>query len=169
MEKIFYFIMHPEFIGFFPYLRIIFIVISSIFLIGIIILLLRSSWAKYRYLEAITEFITYRPFGVKKTFKYWNKIIKRLETDKEGEYKLAVIEADSLLDSVLERIGYKGDSLVQRLEQIDQSVLPNLEEIWKVHKTRDNIVHDPDYQLTLDQAKTVLAIYEKALRDLEMF
>ncbi len=169
MEKIFYFIIHPEFRGFLLYLRIIFIVISSFFLLSIIILLLRSSWMKDRYLEALTEFVTYRPFGVKETFKQWNKIVKRLETDREAEYKLAVIEADGLLESVLERMGYKGDNFVQRLEQIDPSVLPNLEEVWKAHKTRNNIVHDPDYRLILAQAKTMLEIYEKALRDLEMF
>ena len=161
--------MHPEFTGFFLYLKIIFILISLFFLISIIILLLKSSWLKRRYLESVTEFITYRPFGVKETFKHWNKIIKRLETDREAEYKLAVIEADGLLDSVLEKMGYKGDSFAQRLEQIGPSVLPNLEEVWKVHKTRNNIVHDPDYRLTLAQAKTMLEIYEKTLRDLEMF
>lgn len=169
MENIIYFIIHPEFTGILLYLKIIFILISSFFLLAVIILLLKTSWARYRYLEEITEFITFRPFGVKETFKHWNKIIKRLETDRESEYKLAVIEADGLLDSVLKRMRYKGDSFSQRLEQIDPSVLPNLEEVWKVHKTRNNIVHDPDYLLTLDQAKRVLEVYEKTLRNLEMF
>jgi len=169
MEKIFYFIIHPEFGGFLLYLKIIFIVISLIFLLSIIILLLKTSWMRCRYLEGVTEFIAFRPFGVKETFKHWNKIIKRLETDREAEYKLAVIEADGLLDKVLKRMGYKGESFDQRLEQIDLSVLPNLEEVWKVHKTRNNIIHDPDYRLTLDQAKEMLEIYEKTLRDLEMF
>ncbi len=168
MENIIYFIVHPEFTGHFLYLKIIFILISLILLIGLIILLLKSSWMRSRYLEALTEFVTYRPFGVKETFKHWNKIIKRLETDREAEYKLAVIEADGLLDAVLKKMGYKGDSSAQRLEQIDLSVLPNLEEVWKAHKTRDNIVHDPDYRLTLDQAKRVLEVYEKTLRNLEL-
>ena len=169
IEKIFYFIIHPEFEGFLLYLRVIFIVISLIFLISIIILFLKTSWGRARYLEAITEFVAYRPFGVKETFKHWNKIMKRLETDREFEYKLAVIESDSLLDAVFKKMGYKGEDFIQKLEQIDPSVLSNLKEVWKAHKIRDNVVHDPDYQLTLDQAKTVLAIYEKALRELEVF
>lgn len=168
-EDIFSFIINPEFRGILLYLRNSLIIISFIFLATIICLILLSTWLRRRILEDLTEFTTYRPFGVKKTFKQWGRISKRLESDQEAEYKLAVIEADSLLDEILERMGYKGETMGDRLKQLNSTILPNIEQIWEAHKIRNNIVHDPDYRLSLNQAKRILANYEAGLRDLEMF
>ncbi len=151
------------------YLKIAFIIIGALFLLGIIFLLLKNSWLKRRFFEDWTEFFIYRPFGVKKTFKQWSKVLKRLDTGKEADYKLAVIEADGLLNDVLKKMGYKGETMAKILEQLDATILPNIEQVWKVHKIRNNVVHDPDYELRLEQAREVLGIYEKTFRDLEMF
>lgn len=169
MNDLIVFITSPKTEGIFLYLKIIFIIITLVFFGSIIFLLLRNSWLKRRFLEDIIEITTYRPFGAKKTFKQWTKISKRLETKKEAEYKLAIIEADSLLNDILERMGYKGEMIGDRLKQLDSTILPNIEDLWKAHKTRNNVVHDPDYSLTFDQAKKTTAIYEKAFQDLEMF
>ncbi len=169
MNKLISFITSPEIAEIIAISKIIFIILSLLFIIGIIFLLLKNSWLKFRFLEDFTEFFIYRPFGVKKTFKQWLKITKRLETGREADYKLALIEVDSLLDEILNKIGYKGESLGEKLKQLDPNTLPNLEQVWQAHKVRNNVVHDPDYSLTLEKAKNVMEIYEQALRDLEMF
>ena len=169
MEDIIFFIENPDVGGIFLYLKIIFIILALVVLGSIIILLLKSTWLKRRFLEDMVEIIVYRPFGVKRTFKQWAKINKRLETGKEAECKLAVIEADSLLNDVLRKMGYSGETMGEKLKQLDSTTLPNIDQIWEAHKSRNNVVHDPDYKLTLDQAKKILGIYEKTLRDLEMF
>ena len=166
MNNILSFIISPTFIF---YLKIAFIVIGALFLLSIIFLLLKNSWLKRRFLEDWTEFFIYRPFGVKKTFKQWAKVLKRLETGKEADYKLAVIEADGLLNDILKKMGYKGETMAKILEQLDSTVLPDIEQIWEVHKIRNKVVHDPDYELSLEQARKVLGIYEKSFRTLEMF
>jgi hypothetical protein len=168
-SSIFSFIWRPEFKGTLLYIKNAFIAISLIFLAGIVVLLILSTWLKRRLLEDLTEFSTFRPFGAKETFKQWNRIAKRMETDKEVEFKLAVIEADSLLDDTLKKMGYKGETMGDRLKQLSSVILPNLDQVWEAHKIRNNVVHDPDYRLTLDQAKRVLGTYERALRDLEVF
>ena len=166
MNNIFSLIKSPTFL---LYIKIIFIIIGALFLLGIIALLLKNSWLKRRFLEDWTEFFIYRPFGVKKTFKQWAKVLKRLDTGKEADYKLAVIEADGLLNDILKKMEYKGETMAKILEQINATILPNIEEIWEVHKIRNNVVHDPDYELSLEQARKILEIYEKSFRTLEMF
>lgn len=166
MENI---ILYPQFDGFLLYLKIIFIALALIILGCIFILILKATWLKRRFLEDWTEFFIYRPFGVKKTFKQWAKISKRLDTTREAEYKLALIEVDSLLNDILKKTGYSGETMGEILKQLDSDTLPDIEQLWEAHKTRNNVVHDPDYHLTLDEAKKVMAIYEKTLRDLEMF
>lgn len=155
--------------GILLFLKIILIVISLFFLVIIFHSLRKSSWLKNRFLQDMVEILTYRPYGVKKMAKIWSKIKGRLEAGSESEYKLAVIEADSILNDVLERMGFKGEILGDRLKQVTTDILPNIEETREAHKVRNNIVYDPDYKLTLDQAQKVLKTYEQALRDLQVF
>ena len=78
--------------------------------------------------------------------------------------KLAIIEADALLNEVLERMAYTGESLGERLKQVESSVLPNIEQVWQAHRVRNDIVHDPDYRLPVDRAKAILEVYEQAFK-----
>ncbi|PIR71619.1 MAG: hypothetical protein COU43_01525, partial [Candidatus Nealsonbacteria bacterium CG10_big_fil_rev_8_21_14_0_10_37_25] len=92
---------------------------------------------------------------------------RRLETEMESEWKLAVIEADKIMDDILNRMGFGGKSLGERLGKLTAVSLPNIEEVKEAHKIRNNIIHDPTYRLSLEEAKRVIAIYEKALTDLQ--
>ena len=105
-------------------------------------------------------------YGYRKITKKWAKIIRRLETGSESEFKLAVIEANDMLDTKLKTLGYEGKNLEERLKKISPVVLPNFEAIKETIEIRNNIVRNPDYILSLDEARKTLAIYEQALRDL---
>ena len=148
-------------------LKIIFILVTLLFISAIIFFLAKSSWLKVALIEDMVEFLTYRPLGVKKNAKSWKRIQSRIETGKESEYKLALIEADSLLGDVLEEKGYIGETLEEKLKQLDQVTLPNIAQIKEVHQIRNNIVHNPDYRLSLDETRRAMSIYEKALIDLQ--
>ncbi|KPJ54956.1 hypothetical protein AMJ47_02705 [Parcubacteria bacterium DG_72] len=163
------FLNSAQFIAILSALKFTFIILSFIMVFGIVILFFKASWARYKYYENYTEFITYRPYGVKKGFKRWSKVIKRIETGKEAECKMAIIEADDMLKEVFQKIGYKEEFLDDILANIDEKILPSLEELKKVHDIRNNIVHDPDYNLTAEQARNILRVYQKALSELEMF
>jgi len=72
-----------------------------------------------------------------------------------------------MLDDILKRMGYSGETLGERLNKLTIASLPNLEEAKEAHKIRNNIVHDPDYRLSLDEAKKTIETYERALTDLQ--
>jgi hypothetical protein len=136
---------------------------------AIIILNIRSSWLNRFILEDLGEVVTLTPYEAKKAFKKWIKIKQRLWSDKEDEYKLAIIEADSLLGDVLEKMGYKGETMTEKLKQIDSIILNNIEQLKEIRKIRNNIVYDPDYKVSLELAKKVLAVYEKSFQELDAF
>ena len=143
-------------------------VISFVLAVAIMVLLYKASWFKDKYVEDYTEFLTYRPFGVKKGFKKWVRVAKMIETGQEQECKLAIIEADDLLKEVLQKMGYKQDLLEEILEKIDPKVLPSVEKITEAHKIRNYIIRNPDYTVTPVQARNIIRIYQKALTELEM-
>jgi len=149
-------------------LKIIFILFSLI-LFGFIIFALSggSAWFKRLVIWDLQEILTFRPFGVRKLVRQWLKIKARLDTGIESEYKLAIIEVDSILDDILKRMGYGGETLGERLNKLTIASLSNLEEVREAHQIRNNIVHDPDYRLSLDEARKAMSAYERALTDLQ--
>jgi len=149
--------------------KVVFIFFSVIFFVAVIFLLINSTYLKYQSWQEITEFFSWKAFGLRKITKRWEKIQKRIETGSESEYKLAIIEADDFLNEVLEKRGYPGKTFEERVEQVEKIQLPNSEEVLEVHKTRNSIVYDPDYKLDLDQAKKILEIYEKSIKNIEAF
>jgi hypothetical protein len=150
-------------------LKIIFIAVSLAMLAFIIFFVLKTNWLRFAFLQNAVEFLSYRPYGLRKITKSWAKILARLETASEQEYKLAVIEADSMLEDILKRMGYPGSNLEEILGNLTSATLPNIDEIFQAHRLRNNIVHDPNFHLSLDQARKTLQVYEKAFDSLQAF
>lgn len=149
-------------------LKIFFIVFFLFLLFGIIYLLSKNRWLRLLFFQDLVEILTFRSYGLRKITKDWTKIIERLEKGSLSEAKLAIIEADDLLNDVLKRMGYEGESLGERIEQLTPDIISNLTEVLEAHKIRNNIIYDPDYRLSLDETRRILSLYKKALLDLEV-
>jgi len=161
-------IISPPFPKTFFIIKILFILISLYFLAGIIYFLSKTHYLQWLYGEPVTSLLTQRPYGVKKIDKQWKRIVERLKSDSEEEYKLAIIEADAILDEVLKKIGYKGDTIDERLEKVTTDAISNLEELKKVHQIESDIVRDPSYHLTKEEAKKILLVYKKTFEELDV-
>ncbi|MFH1401596.1 MAG: hypothetical protein ABIG40_01395 [Parcubacteria group bacterium] len=157
----------PAFHNILLIIKIVFIIISAFFFGFIVFALIHTSWLKRLILMDLEEFFTFHPYGEKKLYRQWQKLKQKLDTGLESDYKLAVTGADSILDDILKKEGFVGETLGERLEKLTESTIPNLADVSEAHKTRNNIVHDPDFKLTLEEARRVMEIYEKALVDLK--
>lgn len=167
---IIYFLTYPPFPKTLLVLKILFISLFIYFLLSIInYLFFKTHYFQWLYGESIIEGLTKKPYGVKKVDLIWNRIEEKIKPGTESDYKLALIEADSLLDQLLKSIGYKGETLDDRLRQITPVNLSTLEELKTVHKVRNDIIRDPNYQLSVEKAKEFLSIYKKTFEELEIF
>lgn len=128
---------------------------------------IKSTFWKRLFIWDLMEVLTFRAYKLGEHSRKWRKIISRLENKSEPEAKLAILEADALLDEVLKKSGYPGQTLAEKLEKITTDTLPNLEELKKARQVRENIISDPAYKLDLEKAKEVLKVYEKSLTLLE--
>ncbi len=151
---------------------IVFKAISIIFSIGalwfIVYVKRATAWLDITWKQKWTEFFSFKPYEAAVFTKKWGKTKKRLEKGWESEAKLAIIEADNLFDTTLKKMGYRGESLGERLKQLDENVLVNIEDVWEAHKIRNDIVHDPNYSFSIRKARLALDIYEQALKNLEV-
>ncbi len=149
-------------------IKIAFIITGFAFLAFIIWAFFHTTWKNYKFMYDLTEFLSYRAYGYSRITRQWERIKNRLQTPNEAEYKLALMEADDVLGSLLLRIGFNQSTLAERLKNVTEAIIPNVQEVAKAHAVRNNIVHDPDYHLTLEQARKTLAIYEDAFRALDL-
>jgi len=160
-------LLYPEFTGWLLALKYIFLFCGFFFFGYTIWALFKTSWLKRAILIDLKEFLRYKPFYVEKFLPKWKKIEKRLESEIEADLKLAVIEADELLNKAMEEIGYQGKDLTEKLEKVTEDVISNLEELKEARKVKEDIIQDPSYRLSKEEAKRVLKVYEKSLRDLQ--
>ncbi len=98
----------------------------------------------------------------------WQEIKGHLDGENPIEWKMAIIEADSLIDDIMKKIGYQGENLGERLKAIEASDFDNLNNIWEAHKVRNRLVHEPGkIVLSKEEAKDAIWKYEKALKELK--
>jgi hypothetical protein len=76
--------------------------------------------------------------------KRWKEIEDHTVSQNPSDWKLAIINADALVDDILKRAGYAGKGLGERLKQIEPSDLDHLPDLWEAHKLRNRIAHEAE-------------------------
>lgn len=90
-----------------------------------------------------------------------------VSSDNPNDWKLAIIEADIILDDTLKRQGYTGVSLGERLRGISPSAMVSLDDAWQAHKVRNQIAHGGvDFVLTQKLAQETIVRYERVFAEL---
>ncbi len=91
----------------------------------------------------------------------WSKTLTYLFSQHASDWKLAIIEADSMLEDLMEQLGFHGESLGDRLKLANQENFPQLTKAWEVHTIRNRIAHEGlAFELSQHEAKRVVAMYE---------
>jgi hypothetical protein len=99
----------------------------------------------------------------KKLKDKWKKIKEKLKSQNEADYKLAIIEADDLIGGLIEKLGFNGDNMAERLDNIPAGQLDDVESLQTAHQTRNRIIHEENMQFGKEEAQKTLELYEKFL------
>lgn len=97
----------------------------------------------------------------------WEAVQARAMTEKIESMRLAVIEGDALIDTVLKKAGYEGENLAERLARVLPSEVKSVEGVWAAHRLRNDIVHTPGFMLTPEAAKAALDAYGAFLKEVK--
>jgi hypothetical protein len=161
-----YFISSPELQDMLFPAKLIFVFFSMFFLAFIVYFMLNSSWLQYKFLEETTEFFSWKSYGLRQIAKQWNRIINRTESGLEADYKLAIIDAEDLLNETLENQGYEGKDFEDSIKKAGSLLEQNVNELLSAHEIRNSIVYNPDFKLSADVAKKTLEVYESAVNEI---
>lgn len=102
-------------------------------------------------------FLKMRALGAskKRTLKKWTKIERKFKSGAKSNYKLAILEADSLYDETLRSVGYD-----------KEKTLSNLEDIKSAKKIKAGIIDSSAFVLSEEKAENALNTYKKGLEEL---
>lgn len=95
----------------------------------------------------------------------WGRVMLLLDSENESDLKLAVIEADKMLDELLIILGYEGESLGDRLISVEKGDMQTLDDAWEAHKCRNRIAHETGFQLTQHEARRVIGLYARVFNE----
>jgi len=144
------------------------LVIALIFIAGIIYFGIETGYFSLRA-ERFRHIILQSNISRKEAQESWHTIEEHFYRGGESDLKVAILEADKLLNDALREAGVVGIQLGDRLKKASTEQVPNLNELWQAHKLRNQIAHEPNFKLKRDLAERALGIYETALKNLGIF
>ena len=95
--------------------------------------------------------------------KRWARVMSLLNAPDADTDRLAIIEADSLLDFVLKSMQMPGGTMAQRLGYAANKYY-ELKRVWWAHGLRNRIVHEEDFKMSRQQAKSAINEFQRALQ-----
>lgn len=143
------------------------IVISIALFAGIIYIGIKTKWFAVR-IDRVRDVVLKTDVPKERAKISWKRVQEHFFKGDENDLKIAVLEADKLLDEAFRGAGIRGSNLGDRLKHVKKNQVSNLDDIWQAHKLRNQIAHEPGFKLRRDLAERALAIYEKTLRDFQI-
>lgn len=161
-------------LGVFGTLWSVFVVFSYIISFVFLSLYIYASIGKARLEEEEAEHIRHgeeayaaRMSGKGVAHDHFSELKEHLESENPNDWKLAIIEADIILEKTLTEKGYAGPTLSDRLKSIAPSSLSSLDDAWQAHKIRNLIAHGgDDFVLTHKIARETIVQYERVFTEL---
>lgn len=97
----------------------------------------------------------------------WRHIESLINSPNPGDWRLAIIEADTVLEKVLRDRGFEGATIGERLKNIGPGDIINLQKAWDAHSLRNRIAHEGSaYDLSEREARSAISSFEAVFREL---
>ncbi|MCK5021991.1 MAG: hypothetical protein KAR54_01970 [Candidatus Pacebacteria bacterium] len=153
-----------------PILMLFSLLISILFILGLIYV--RRKMQEVSEIDSkIFDTVITSKFdldGVEMKNERWEKILEYVNSDSPAEWRLAVLDADVILDEMLIKSGYHGDTIGEKLKSIERSDFETIDSAWEAHKIRNEIAHrGSDTILTQRTAKKAIESFRQVFKEFE--
>lgn len=97
----------------------------------------------------------------------WQNVLDHANSDSPSDWRLAILEADTMLESASQRLPVVAETLGERLKKLEKSDLRTLDNAWEAHKVRNRIAHDGfNFEITKRETLRVINLFESVLHEL---
>lgn len=96
----------------------------------------------------------------------WDRVIAHVQSESPADWRISVLEADIMLAELLDKMGYIGENVGEKLKRIEKSDFETIDDAWEAHKTRNLIAHQgSDFVLSKREAQRVIGLYANVFRE----
>lgn len=95
----------------------------------------------------------------------WQRVLESVSSDDPQQWRNAILEADNLLNELLDTLGYKGETMGDKMRHADITVFKTLDFAWEAHQIRNRIAQDVSFTLDMREAKRVIKMYERVFEE----
>ena len=98
----------------------------------------------------------------------WHYILTLIESPNESDWRVGIIEADSMLEETLKDKGYSGNTLGEILESMQKGGgLHSIQNAWDAHLVRNKIAHSgSEFSLSQIEARRVAKMFQNVFEEL---
>lgn len=141
-------------------------VLGTVLLGGVFLLTVRISEIKKvdkkKYEPVLTE-----ELETKAMLVHWQVVLDHVNSENPAEWKLAILEADNMLDEILDIEGYKGETLGEKLKAMSPNAIRSYQDLWDAHLVRNQIAHEAGtMDLSKKMARDTISRFEIAFQEL---
>jgi uncharacterized membrane protein len=145
------------------------LILSAVFLYGIIYARIRINELGAKQHEILhAEEIKWKQLHVKpESYGKLALVEQHAASDNPNDWRLAIIEADIMLEELLLEHHIPGGTIGERLKHMSHSTLHSLDDAWAAHKVRNEIAHKGgDFILTKRLVNETIAKYRRVFDEL---
>src|SRR3989338_6544681 len=119
--------------------------------------------AERRAVEAVRRTVASQ--DIPRTQLRWNRVLEQANATNPESWRLAILEADIILNELLDMQGYKGETIADKMKQVDRNKFNSIESAWDAHKIRNRIAHEGGLTLTPREVRNAITLYERVFRE----
>lgn len=136
-----------------------------------------DAWRKLRKInieEAVIYGLAATPLSITDNYgpeknERWEHVQNLSNSDNPSDWRLAILEADVMLEELLRSSGYHGDSVGEMLKSVEKSDFLTIEDAWEAHKVRNRVAHDgSSYLLNEREVRHVISLFENVFKEFEI-
>jgi hypothetical protein len=121
----------------------------------------RQEWAAFRKAAH-----TVAHEDVPATHMRWNRIMEHANSEDEHKWRLAILEADIMLNELLDLQGYKGETMAEKMKQVPRTQFNSIDDAWEAHKMRNKVAHEGvEYHIDEREKNRVIGLYTRVFRE----
>lgn len=96
----------------------------------------------------------------------WNKIVTLSQSTNQSDWRLCIIEADIMLDDLLDQLQLPGETMGEKLKAVEKSDFLTIDSAWEAHKARNMIAHEGnDFLLNQREVRRIISLYESVFKE----
>lgn len=98
--------------------------------------------------------------------KRWKHVVELVSSNNPNDWRMAILEADSMLEDLTLALNLPGDTLGERLKSVEPSDFLTIQNAWEAHKVRNQIAHQGsefnlDHRLALSTIKNFEVVFQE--------